>query len=93
MAISGPQVMQGYWNRPEENKAAFRQINGRRFFLSGDIGHMDKDGFFFITERKQDMIIVGGFNVYPKEVEEVLYTHPKVQLAALIGLPDPKSGE
>ena len=93
MAISGPQVMQGYWNRPEENQAAFREINGRRFFLSGDIGHMDKDGFFFITERKKDMVIVGGFNVYPKEVEEVLYTHPKVQLAAVIGLPDPKSGE
>jgi long-chain acyl-CoA synthetase len=93
MAISGPQVMQGYWNRAEENKAAFREINGRQFFLSGDIGHMDKDGFFFITERKKDMIIVGGFNVYPKEVEEVLYTHPKVQLAAVVGLPDPKSGE
>jgi long-chain acyl-CoA synthetase len=93
MAISGPQVMQGYWNRPEEDQAVFREINGRRFFLSGDIGHMDKDGFFFITERKKDMIIVGGFNVYPKEVEEVLYTHPKVQLAAVIGLPDPKSGE
>ncbi|MGE5253663.1 MAG: AMP-binding protein, partial [Planctomycetaceae bacterium] len=93
MAISGPQVMQGYWNRPEEDRAVFREINGRRFFLRGDIGHMDKDGFFFITERKKDMIIVGGFNVYPKEVEEVLYTHPKVQLAAVIGLPDPKTGE
>jgi long-chain acyl-CoA synthetase len=77
MAISGPRVMQGYWNRADGNKAAFREIKGHRFFLSGDIGHMDKDGFFFITERKKDMIIVGGFNVYPKEVEEVLYTTPR----------------
>jgi len=93
MAISGPQVMKGYWNRPDENEAVFREIDGRRFFLSGDIGHMDEEGYFYITERKKDMIIVGGFNVYPKEVEEILYTHPGVALAAVIGVPDPISGE
>jgi long-chain acyl-CoA synthetase len=93
MAISGPQVMQGYWGRPSENEAVFREIEGKTFLLSGDIGYMDEDGFFFITERKKDMIIMGGFNVYPKEVEEILYTHPKVAMAAVIGLPDPRSGE
>jgi long-chain acyl-CoA synthetase len=93
IAISGPQVMAGYWNKPEENKAVFREIDGRRFFLTGDIGHMDEEGYFIITDRKKDMILVGGFNCYPREVEEVLYAYPKVANAAVIGVPDPKSGE
>jgi long-chain acyl-CoA synthetase len=93
IAISGPQVMQGYWNKPQENAAVFREIDGRRYFLTGDIGHVDEDGYIVITDRKKDMIIVGGFNCYPREVEEVLYTHPKVALAAVVGVPDPKSGE
>jgi long-chain acyl-CoA synthetase len=93
IAISGPQVMQGYWQRPDENKAVFREIDGRRYFLTGDIGHVDEDGFIFITDRKKDMILVGGFNVYPRDVEDILYTHPKVALAAVVGVPDAKSGE
>ena len=93
IAISGPQVMQGYWNKPEENAAVFREIDGRRYFLSGDIGHVDEEGYIVITDRKKDMILVGGFNCYPREVEEVLYAHPKVALAAVVGVPDPKSGE
>jgi long-chain acyl-CoA synthetase len=93
IAISGPQVMQGYWNKPEENAAVFREIDGRRYFLTGDIGHIDEEGYIVITDRKKDMIIVGGFNCYPREVEEVLYTHPKVALAAVVGVPHPKSGE
>lgn len=93
IAISGPQVMQGYWNKPDENAAVFRNIEGRRYFLTGDIGHVDEEGYIVITDRKKDMIIVGGFNCYPREVEEVLYAHPKVALAAVVGLPDPKSGE
>ena len=93
IAISGPQVMTGYWNKPDENKAVFREIDGRRYFLTGDIGHMDDEGYFIITDRKKDLILVGGFNCYPREVEEVLYTHPKVANAAVIGVPDPKSGE
>jgi long-chain acyl-CoA synthetase len=93
IAISGPQVMQGYWQKPAENDAVFRKIDGRRYFLSGDIGHVDEEGYIVITDRKKDMIIVGGFNCYPREVEEVLYTHPKVALAAVVGVPDPKSGE
>lgn len=93
IAVSGPQIMLGYWNRPEENKAAFRQIEGKKFFLTGDIGHIDEEGFLFITDRKKDLILVGGFNAYPTEIEEVLYTHPKVALAAVVGVPDPHSGE
>jgi long-chain acyl-CoA synthetase len=93
LAISGPQVMQGYWNRPEENKAVFREIEGRRYFLTGDIGHIDEDGYILITDRKKDMILVGGFNVYPRDVEDILFTHPKVALVAVVGVPDAKSGE
>ena len=93
IAISGPQVMQGYWQKPADNEAVFREIDGRRYFLTGDIGHVDDEGYIVITDRKKDMIIVGGFNCYPREVEEVLYAHPKVALAAVVGVPDPKSGE
>ena len=93
IAISGPQVMQGYWNKPDENKAVFREIDGNRYFLTGDIGHFDEDGYILITDRKKDLIIVGGFNVYPRDVEDILFTHPKVALAAVVGVPDAKSGE
>ncbi|MEW6264310.1 MAG: long-chain fatty acid--CoA ligase [Thermodesulfobacteriota bacterium] len=93
IAICGPQVMKGYWNKPAENEAVFRQIEGKRFFLTGDIGHFDEEGYIFITDRKKDMILVGGFNVYPREVEDLLFTHPKVALVAVVGVPDPRSGE
>jgi long-chain acyl-CoA synthetase len=93
IAICGPQVMQGYWNKPDENEAVFREIDGNRFFLTGDIGHFDEEGYILITDRKKDMIIVGGFNVYPRDVEDILFTHPKVALAAVVGVPDAKSGE
>lgn len=93
IAIHGPQVMTGYWNKPEENQAVFREIDGRRFFLTGDVGHFDEEGYITITDRKKDLILVGGFNCYPREVEEILYTHPKVLNAAVVGVPDPKSGE
>ena len=93
IAISGPQVMQGYWQRADENAEVFREIDGRRYFLTGDIGHIDDEGYIAITDRKKDMILVGGFNCYPREVEEVLYEHPKVAIAAVIGIPDERSGE
>ena len=93
IAIGGPQVMQGYWNRPEENEAVFRQIDGRRYFLTGDIGHVDENGYILVTDRKKDMILVGGFNVYPRDVEDILYQHPKVAIVAVIGVPDSRSGE
>jgi long-chain acyl-CoA synthetase len=93
IAISGPQIMAGYWQKPEENAAVFREIDDRRFFLSGDIGHIDEEGYVVITDRKKDLILVSGFNCYPREVEEVLYKHPKIANAAVVGIPDEKSGE
>ncbi|MBW2469862.1 MAG: long-chain fatty acid--CoA ligase [Deltaproteobacteria bacterium] len=93
IAICGPQVMKGYWNRPEETEDVFREIDGKRYFLTGDIGHVDEEGYILVTDRKKDLIIVGGFNVYPRDVEDILFQHPKVELAAVIGAPDEKSGE
>jgi long-chain acyl-CoA synthetase len=94
LCISGPQVMKGYWNRPDETARALRADDeGRIWFHTGDIGAMDADGFTRIVQRKKDMIIVDGFNVYPSEVEAILYTHPAVRLAAVIGVPDAYHGE
>jgi len=85
----GPQVMSGYWNRPEETRNAFFHD----WFRTGDIGIMDDDGFFKIVDRKKDMILVSGFNVYPNEVEDVIANHDKVLEVAAIGVPDEKSTE
>jgi len=93
IAVSGPQQMKEYWQRPEANKADFRKLNDNRFFLTGDIGRFDEDGYLIITDRKKDMILVGGFNVYPAEVENRLVSHPKDALAAVIGVRDEKGGE
>jgi len=93
IGIHGPQVMVGYWNRPEENEKVFREFDGKKYFLTGDIGNIDEGGYITITDRKKDMILVGGFNCYPREVEEVFYGHPKVENAAVVGIPDKKGGE
>ena len=93
VAICGPQVMREYWNKPEETAAVFRKIEDQSYFLTDDIGHVDEDGYVVITDRKKDMILVGGFNVYPREVEDILFRHPKVALVAVVGVPDAKSGE
>jgi long-chain acyl-CoA synthetase len=89
LVIRGPQVMKGYWNRPEETKAVLR--NG--WLYTGDLAKMDEDGFIFIVDRKKDMIIAGGFNIYPREIEEVLYEHPKVKEAVCYGVPDEYRGQ
>jgi long-chain acyl-CoA synthetase len=89
LVARGPQVMKGYWNRPDETAKTLRD----GWLYTGDIAKMDADGYFQIVDRKKDMIIVGGFNVYPRDVEEVLYQHPKVLEAVVAGIPDPKSGE
>jgi long-chain acyl-CoA synthetase len=81
--------MLGYWNKPDDTKTAFRG----GWFHTGDIATMDPDGYFRIVDRKKDMIDVSGFKVWPREVEEVLFEHPAVQEAAVIGVPDEKSGE
>ena len=89
LMIKGPQVMQGYWNRPEETETTL--IEG--WLRTGDIARMDEEGYFYIVDRKKDMILSAGFNVYPREVEEVLYQHPKIKEVAVIGLPDGVRGE
>jgi long-chain acyl-CoA synthetase len=93
IAVCGPQVMSGYWNKPEEDQKAFRVIEGRRYLLTGDIGHIDAEGYIHITDRKKDMVLVGGFNVYPRDVEDILFQYPKVAIAAVVGVPDATSGE
>jgi long-chain acyl-CoA synthetase len=94
LCISGPQVMKGYWNRPEESAQVLRaDADGRVWLHTGDVARIDADGFTTIVQRKKDVIIVDGFNVYPSDVEGVLYTHPAVRLAAVIGVPDSYHGE
>ncbi|MFX0124729.1 MAG: AMP-binding protein [Candidatus Hodarchaeota archaeon] len=93
IAIHGPQVMKGYYKKPEETEAVFREIDGKRYFLTGDIGKYDEDFYFYVTDRKKDMIDVGGFKAYPREIEDVLIAHPKISNAAVIGVPHPKVGE
>jgi len=85
----GPQVIKEYWNNPEETANAVRD----GWFYTGDIVYMDEDGFVFIVDRKKDMIICSGFNVYPRDVDEVLYAHPAIMEACAVGVPDPKRGE
>lgn len=90
ISIRGPQVMKGYWNRPDETA---KVMTADGYFRTGDIGVMDPRGYFKIVDRKKDMILVSGFNVYPSEIEEVIATHPKVLEVAAIGVTDEKSGE
>ncbi|WP_025915730.1 long-chain-fatty-acid--CoA ligase [Herminiimonas sp. CN] len=90
IALRGPQVMQGYWQRPQETADAMTPDG---YFKTGDVGVMDQRGFFRIVDRKKDMILVSGFNVYPNEIEEVVGAHPDVLECAVIGLPDQHSGE
>jgi long-chain acyl-CoA synthetase len=94
LCIAGPQVMKGYWNRPDETAIALREdAAGRTWLYTGDVARMDEDGFTYIVQRKKDMIIVSGFNVYPSEVEGVLYEHPSVMEAAVVGVPHEYRGE
>jgi long-chain acyl-CoA synthetase len=79
----------GYWNQPEETAKVFRD----GWLLTGDVGHRDADGYYYITDRKKDMLIVNGINVYPREIEEVIYHFPGVKEAAVIGVPDARRGE
>lgn len=89
IAVKGPQVMKGYWNKPEDTEATFRD----GWFLTGDLGYMDEKGYFYVVDRKKDMIIAGGFNIYPREIEEVLYEHEAVLECVAAGIPDPYRGE
>ncbi|NDU79054.1 AMP-binding protein, partial [Actinomadura sp. DSM 109109] len=90
IVIRGHNVMKGYWDRPEATDEA---IDADGWFKSGDMAKVDEDGFFFIVDRKKDLIIRGGYNVYPREIEEVLYEHPAIQEAAVVAVPDEALGE
>lgn len=87
--IKGPQVMKGYWNRPEATEETIKD----GWLYTGDLGYMDDKGYFYVVDRKKDMIIAGGYNIYPREIEEVLYEHPDVLEAVAVGIPDPYRGE
>src|SRR3712207_6392744 len=86
--VRGPHMMSGYRNRPEETARTIRD----GYIHTGDIGHLDADGFLFITDRKKDVVFVEGFNVFPREVEEAIHTHPKVGAVGVVGAPDARSG-
>ena len=90
LCLKGPQVMQGYWQRPEDTAAA---IDADGWLHTGDMARMDEQGYFYIVDRKKDMILVSGFNVYPNEIEDVIAMMPGVLEVAAIGVPDEKSGE
>ncbi len=94
LIVAGPQIMKGYFNRPEETAAMIKEDpEGTRWLLSGDIAKMDEEGYFYIVDRKKDMILVSGFNVYPTDIEQVLYRHPKVLKVCVAGVPDETTGE
>jgi long-chain acyl-CoA synthetase len=90
IAIRGHNVMKGYWGRPD---ATAEVVDADGWFRTGDMGRVDEDGYFFIVDRKKDLVIRGGYNVYPREIEEVLYEHPAVREAAVIGIPHDELGE
>jgi long-chain acyl-CoA synthetase len=89
IALQGPMMFSGYWNKPEATAKAFHD----GYFLTGDIASMDERGWFYIVDRKKDMIVASGFKVWPREVEDVLYQHPAVREAAVVGVPDEYRGE
>jgi long-chain acyl-CoA synthetase len=93
IVVKGPQIMKGYWNKPEETEKAFTQIAGEKWFRTGDLGRMDEEGYFHFYDRKRDLIKYKGYSVFAREVEEALKSHPKIKEVGVIGVPDPKVGE
>ncbi len=89
IVMRGPLIMKGYWNNPQETAGQLKE----GWLYTGDVAVQDEDGYFFIVDRKKDMIIAGGFNIYPREIDEVLFQHPKIQEAVAVGIPDPYRGE
>jgi long-chain acyl-CoA synthetase len=89
LAVKGPQVMKGYWKKAEESAAVLRND----WLFTGDVGRMDENGYFYITDRKKDLIKYKGYSVYPREIEDVIYEHPAVKLCAVVGKPDPVASE
>jgi fatty-acyl-CoA synthase len=93
IVIHGPEVFDGYWKRPDATQAAFFELDGKRFFRSGDLGRVDEDGYFFITDRLKRMINASGFKVWPAEVEALMFKHPAIQEACIISTQDSYRGE
>jgi long-chain acyl-CoA synthetase len=93
IVVSGPNVMQGYHERPDANAEVFTDRGGRRWFHTGDLGYHDEDGYYYVVDREKHMIVTGGYNVYPREVEELLFEHEAVADAAVVGIPDDRRGE
>jgi fatty-acyl-CoA synthase len=93
LVTRGAQVMQGYWRNDAANQAAFIEIDGQRFFRTGDLASVDEEGYFFMRDRLKRMVNVSGYKVWPSEVEAMLYQHPAIHEACVIGVPDSKSGE
>jgi len=93
IVVAGPNVMQGYYGLPEANESAFTHEDGKRWFHTGDLGYWDEDDFFYVVDRDKHMIVTGGYNVYPREIEELLYEHPDIAEAAVVGVPDERRGE
>jgi long-chain acyl-CoA synthetase len=89
LITKGPQVVAGYWEKPQETANAIR----KGYLYTGDVAKMDEEGWFYIVDRKKDMIIASGYKVWPREVEDILYQHPAVREAAVVGVPDPYRGE
>ncbi|MDI6755750.1 MAG: AMP-binding protein, partial [Thermodesulfobacteriota bacterium] len=93
LILNGPNIMQGYWKRPEETKEAIIEIDGKKWLRTGDLVRMDEEGYFHFFDRKRDLIKYKGFSVFARHVEEVLYKHPKIKAAGVVGVPDPKVGQ
>ena len=93
IVMRGPQIFQGYWKQPQATEETFLEHDGHRFFRSGDLGYYDEEGYFFITDRLKRMINASGFKVWPAEVESMLYAHPDISEACIIGTRDPYRGE
>jgi long-chain acyl-CoA synthetase len=93
LIVSGPNIMQGYWQRPDDNQETMIQLEGRTWLRTGDLVSMDEEGYFHFHDRKRDLIKHRGYSVFAKHVEEVLYGHPQVKAAGVVGVPDPKVGQ
>ena len=90
ICVKGPNLMKGYWKKPAETAAS---MTADGYFRTGDVGYMDADGYVYIVDRTKDMLLCGGFNVYPRNIEEAIYPHPSVEEASVIGVPDGYRGE
>ena len=93
IVVHGPEVFDGYWKRPDATAQVFMEIDGKRFFRTGDLGHVDEDGYYFITDRLKRMINASGFKVWPAEVESLMFRHPAIQEACVISTRDAYRGE